>query len=66
MFFSFQLDWRYDLWLGIKFLPFAWWTGFLVYKRPTVLPYLMGGHLILDSLLPLLVLTVSQGNSLAM
>jgi hypothetical protein len=23
--FAFQPDWRYDLWLGLKSLPFAWW-----------------------------------------
>lgn len=27
MFFAFQLDWPYDLWLAVKFLPFAIWTG---------------------------------------
>lgn len=61
MFFSFQLDWRYDLWLAVKFLPFALWTGFIVDRRPTTLPYLMGGHFLLDSLLPVLVLMVSRG-----
>lgn len=45
---------------------FALWTGYLVYRRSTVLPYLMPGHFALDSLLPLLVLPVSQGHSLAM
>jgi len=65
MFFSFQLDWRYDLWLAVKFIPFALWTGFLVDRRPTVLPYLMGGHFMLDALLPLLVLMVSTGKPLA-
>ena len=37
MFFAFQLDWRYDLWLAVKFLPFALWTGFIVDRRPTAL-----------------------------
>jgi len=64
--FSFQLDWRYDLWLGVKFLPFALWTGYLLYRRPTVLPYMMAVHFALDATLPLLVLMVSQGRSLAM
>jgi hypothetical protein len=54
MFFAFQLDWRYDLWLALKFLPFALWTGVVVDRRPTVLPWLMGAHLLLDSALPLL------------
>ena len=64
--FSFQLDWRYDLWLGVKFLPFALWTGYLLHRRPTVLPYMMAVHFALDATLPLLVLMVSQGRSIAM
>ena len=64
MFFSFQLDWRYALWLAVKFLPFALWTGFLVDRRPTVLPYLMVLHFLLDATLPLLTLMVSQGLSI--
>jgi len=65
MFFSFQLDWRYDLWLAVKFLPFAIWTGYLVHRRPTVLPYMMAGHFALDALLPVLVYMVSTGTSLS-
>jgi hypothetical protein len=61
MFFSFRLDWRYDLWLAIKFLPFALWTGFVMDRRPTILPYLMALHFLLDATLPLLTLMVSQG-----
>ena len=61
MFFSFQLDWRYDLWLAVKFLPFALWTGFIIDRRPTSLPYLMAAHGLLDATLPLFILTVSKG-----
>lgn len=61
MFFSFQPDWRYNLWLGIKFLPFSLWTGFVIDRRPTTLPYLMVLHFLLDVTLPLLMLMVSQG-----
>jgi hypothetical protein len=50
------VDWRYDLWLGVKFLPFAIWTGIVLDRRPTALPYLMAGHLLLDASLPLFVL----------
>lgn len=64
MFFSFQMDWRYNLWLAVKFLPFALWTGFVMDRRPTTLPYLMGLHFLLDATLPLLVLMVSQGMSI--
>jgi hypothetical protein len=65
MFFAFQLDWRYDLWLAIKFLPFALWTGLIVDRRPTSLPYLMGLHFLLDASLPLLLLLASTGRPLA-
>jgi hypothetical protein len=61
MFFAFQLDWRYDLWLAVKFLPFALWTGFIVDRRPTALPYLMGLHFLLDVSLPVLLLLTSKG-----
>jgi hypothetical protein len=61
LFFSFQLDWRYDLWLALKYLPFALWMGFIIDRRPTTLPYLMGAHFALDSALPVLVLMVSKG-----
>lgn len=55
MFFAFQLDWKYDLWLALKFLPFALWTGFITDRRPTTLPYLMILHFIIDATLPYLV-----------
>jgi hypothetical protein len=35
--------------------------GFIVDRRPTTLPYLMGAHFALDATLPLLVLMVSKG-----
>jgi membrane protease YdiL (CAAX protease family) len=66
MFFSFQLDWRFDLWLAIKFLPFALWTGFIIYRRPATMPYLMFAHFALDALLPYLLLLVSSGQSLSL
>jgi hypothetical protein len=65
MFFSFHLAWQYDLWLALKFLPFALWTGFIVDRRPTTLPYLMGAHLVLDAFLPYLLLLVSTGTPLS-
>jgi hypothetical protein len=61
MFFAFQPDWRYALWLAVKFLPFALWIGIVLHRRPTVLPYFMAGHLVLDAVLPLLVLMASRG-----
>jgi hypothetical protein len=65
MFFAFQLDWRYDLWLAVKFLPFALWMGFIVDRRPTALPYLMVVHFALDSALPVIVLMAAQGMPLS-
>lgn len=64
LFFSFQLDWRFDLWLAMKFLPFALWTGYVVDRRPTALPYLMALHFLIDASLPVLLLLVSQGMSI--
>jgi len=61
MFFSFQLDWRFNLWLAIKFLPFALWTGVVIDRRPTTLPYLMALHFLLDVALPLLLLMATLG-----
>ena len=61
LFFSFQLDARYDLWLALKFLPFALWTGIVADRRPTVLPYLMFAHFLLDAFLPYLLWLVSTG-----
>jgi hypothetical protein len=61
LFFSFQPDWRYDLWLALKYLPFALWTGYVVDRRPTVLPYLMLLHFMMDASLPVLVLLVTKG-----
>jgi len=60
MFFAFQLDLRYNLWLSLKFLPFAFWTGFVIDRRPTTLPYLVVVHFLLDSSLPFLTLLVSK------
>ena len=65
MFFSFQLDWRYDLWLALKFLPFALWTGYIVDRRPTCLPYLMVLHFLMDAALPILALMASKGMPLS-
>jgi hypothetical protein len=59
MFFALQWNWQYDLWLAVKFLPFALWTGIVVDRRPTALPYLMAAHFLLDASLPYIVLSVS-------
>jgi hypothetical protein len=61
MFISFQMDWRYDLWLAVKFLPFAIWTGIIIDRRPTTLPYLMFAHFLLDASTPVLTYLVTRG-----
>lgn len=61
MFFSFQLDLRYDLWLAFKFFPFALWTGFIMDRRPTTLPYLILLHMLMDASLPIMTLLISKG-----
>ena len=65
MFMAFQLDWRYDLWLALRYLPFALWVGYIVDRRPTSLPYLMGVHFLMDASLPVLLLLVSGGMPLS-
>jgi hypothetical protein len=41
------------------FLPFALWMGFIVYRRPTTLPYLVIAHGLIDASLPVMVLLAS-------
>ena len=64
LFFSFQLDWLFGLWLAVLFLPFALWTGYVADRRPTALPYLMALHFLIDASLPVLLLLVSRGMSI--
>ncbi len=52
-------DWRFVAWRGLMFVPFALWVGFIIYRRPTTLPYLAVGHGLLDASLPVIVLLAS-------
>jgi hypothetical protein len=52
-------DWRFLVWRGLMFLPFALWLGFVIYRRPRTLPYLVVAHGLLDASLPLMVLFAS-------
>ncbi len=54
-------DWRYLVWRLLMFLPFALWFGWIVKRRPTVLPYLVVAHALLDLSLPIYVLQASLG-----
>lgn len=49
-------DWRYIVWRALMFLPFALWMGYIIYRRPTTLPYLVVAHALLDASLPIAVL----------
>lgn len=52
-------DWRFIVWRLLMFLPFALWMGFVLHKRPTVMPYLVAGHVLLDFSLPVFILLAS-------
>ncbi len=54
-------DWRFAVWRALMFLPFALWVGFVILRRPTTMPYLVGAHALLDASLPILVLLASLG-----
>jgi hypothetical protein len=61
MFLPLLLDWRYLLWRMTMYLGLALWMGWVVDRRPTALPYLAGGHVLLDLSLPIFVLIASMG-----
>jgi hypothetical protein len=48
MFLPFLPDGRFILWRLLMFLPFALWTGLCLKLRPTLLPYYMIGHALMD------------------
>lgn len=52
-------DWRYLVWRGLMFIPFALWMAFVLYKRRTLMPYLVAVHVLIDLILPIMVLTES-------
>ncbi len=41
-------DLRFIVWRLLMFVPFALWIGFVLYKRPRLLPYIMVGHSLMD------------------
>ena len=52
-------DWRFLAWRFLMFLPFSLWLGWVIDRRPTVLPYLTLAHGLIDLSLPVLVLLAS-------
>lgn len=59
LFLPLLFDGRFLVWRGLMFIPFAFFIGFVIYRRPTTLPYLVVAHGLLDASLPLMVLIAS-------
>jgi hypothetical protein len=55
-------DPAFMLWRFGMFLPFAVFLGYLIDRRPSLLPYLMVVHGLLDLQLPLMLFMVAAGN----
>jgi hypothetical protein len=53
-------DWKFVAWRALMFLPFAFWIGWIIQRRPGTLPILLVAHGLLDASLPLVVLSVSS------
>lgn len=51
------LDWRFMLWRGIMFLPFAVYIGIVIRFKPRMMPYLLIGHVLIDISTAVLVMT---------
>jgi hypothetical protein len=54
------IDWKFVIWRALMFIPFAFWVGFLIKKRPTLLPYMMIVHGFIDASLPVMILVASM------
>ncbi|MDX2011678.1 MAG: hypothetical protein SFW67_15870 [Myxococcaceae bacterium] len=52
---------RYLVWRGLMFLPFALLVGLVLARRPTLLPWLMVVHGLMDAQLPVLTWLVATG-----
>ena len=59
VFFPWLWDWRFALWRALMFLPLCLWLGWLVARRPSLLPYLAVAHGVMNLSLVFLVLRVS-------
>lgn len=54
-------DWRFALWRALMYAPFALFIIWAIDRRPTLLPYFMGMHALIDLSVPIYVLLVSTG-----
>lgn len=52
-------DWRFIVWRGLMFLPFALLLGWALHRRPGLLPYLVVVHILFDLLVAVQVLAAS-------
>ena len=48
IFLPFYADWKYILWRGLMYLPFALFAGLMVKLRPNLLPYFAIVHALMD------------------
>lgn len=54
-------DWRFALWRALMYAPFALFIVWAIDRRPTLMPYFMGMHALIDLSVPIYVLLVSTG-----
>jgi len=59
LFFPWLWDWRFALWRAVMFFPLGLWLGWLVVRRPSLLPYLAVAHGAMNLSLVFLVLRLS-------
>jgi hypothetical protein len=52
-------DWKFIAWRALMFLPFAFWVGFVIQRRPRTLPYMMVLHAFIDVSIPIMILVAS-------
>ena len=55
------IDWRFAIWRLLMYAPFALFVAWALDRRPTLLPYLMVMHALLDTSIPIYVLLASTG-----
>lgn len=54
-------DWRFVVWRALMYAPFALFIVWAIDRRPTLLPYFMGMHALIDLSVPVYVLLASLG-----
>lgn len=52
-------DWRFATWRAVMFLPFAILVGFVVSRRPSLLPYLVVIHGLIDMAMVTMLFTIA-------